>query len=105
MPLRVTYDTDVMNSLPSRKVLRLTLVKGWNMRDPDKYARLIERSGCDFVELKAYMHVGESMKRLPRKAMPLHKEVREFAMKVSEESGYPYKDEQAASRVVLLSRK
>jgi tRNA wybutosine-synthesizing protein 1 len=101
---RLLKSLDVMDSMSCRKVLRLTVVKGWNMRDPGKYAKLIERSGCDFVEVKAYMHVGESMKRLPRSAMPLHKEVKEFAGEVSKESGYPYRDEQPASRVVLLAK-
>jgi tRNA wybutosine-synthesizing protein 1 len=102
---RLLRSLEVMNSLSCRKVLRLTMVKGWNMHSPEKYAKLIQLANPDFVELKAYMHVGESMKRLPREAMPLHKEVREFAEQVSGESGYPYRDEQAASRVVLLARK
>jgi tRNA wybutosine-synthesizing protein 1 len=102
---RLLKSLEVMNSLSCRRVLRLTMVKGWNMHSPEKYARLIERSGCDHVEVKAYMHVGESMKRLPREAMPRHHEVKAFAEQVSRECGYPYRDEQAASRVVLLSRK
>jgi tRNA wybutosine-synthesizing protein 1 len=102
---RLLKSLDVMDSLSCRRVLRLTMVKGWNMHSPEKYARLIERSGCDHVEVKAYMHVGESMKRLPREAMPRHHEVKAFAEQVSKECGYPYRDEQAASRVVLLSRK
>jgi tRNA wybutosine-synthesizing protein 1 len=102
---RLLKSLEVMSSLSCRRVLRLTMVKGWNMHSPGKYAKLIERSGCDFVELKAYMHVGESQKRLPREAMPRHHEVRAFAEQVSGECGYPYKDEQPASRVVLLSRK
>jgi tRNA wybutosine-synthesizing protein 1 len=101
---RLLGSLEAMNSFSSRKVLRLTMVKDWNMKDPGGYARLIEMANPDYVELKAYMHVGESMKRMPREAMPRHHEVKAFAEKVSEESGYAYKDEQAASRVVLLSR-
>jgi tRNA wybutosine-synthesizing protein 1 len=101
---RFLKSLDVMDSLSCRRVVRLTMVKGWNMHSPEKYAKLIERSGCDFVELKAYMHVGESMKRLPREAMPLHHEVREFAEQVSKASGYEYRDEQTESRVVLLGK-
>ena len=94
-----------MNSFSCKKVLRLTMVKGWNMKDPKGYAKLIGMANPDFVELKAYMHVGESRKRLPIDAMPRHYEVKDFSRKVSEESGYGIKDEQTASRVVLLSRK
>lgn len=102
---RLLRSLEVMNSFSCRKVLRLTMVKGWNMHSPEKYAKLIRLANPDFVELKAFMHVGEAMKRLPREAMPLHKEVRDFADQVSGKCGYPYKDEQTASRVVLLSRK
>ncbi len=102
---RLEKSLEVMNSMSCRRVLRLTMVKGWNMHNPEKYARLIEKASPDFVELKAFMHVGEAMKRLPREAMPRHHEVREFAEQVSRESGYPLKDEQEASRVVLLSKK
>lgn len=102
---RLLKSLEVMSSLSCRRVLRLTMVRGWNMHSPEKYARLIERSGCDHVEVKAFMHVGEAMKRLPREAMPLHRDVKAFAEQVSGECGYPCRDEQAASRVVLLSRK
>lgn len=99
---RLLKSLELMNSLSCRRVVRLTLVKGWNDRNLRGYARLIEKSGCDFVEVKAFMHVGESQKRLPKEAMPLHPEVREFAMGLSRECGYPCRDEHRASRVVLL---
>ena len=102
---RLLKSLDLMNTFSCRKVLRLTMVKGWNMKDPKGYAKLIERANPDYVEVKAFMHIGEAMKRLPREAMPRHHEVKNFAEQVSEESGYGIKDEQAASRVVLLSRK
>lgn len=101
---RLLASLEVMSSFSCRKVLRLTMVKGWNMRSPEKYAKLIEIANPDFVELKAYMHVGESQKRLPRETMPLHSDVKAFAEQVSRECGYPIKDEQKESRVVLLSK-
>ena len=72
------------------------------MKNAKGYARLIEKASPDYLEVKAYMHIGESQKRLPRKAMPLHLEVKEFAEALSKECGYACKDEQEASRVVLL---
>ncbi|RKY01305.1 MAG: hypothetical protein DRP54_03975 [Spirochaetes bacterium] len=102
---RLLKSLEIMNSFSCRKVIRLTMVKGYNMKNPEGYAKLINIANPDFVELKAYMHVGESRKRLPREAMPFHEDVKEFAEKVSELSGYPYKDEQKESRVVLLARK
>ena len=101
---RLNKSLELMNSFSCRKVLRLTLVKGWNMRSPEKYAKLIEKSGADFVEAKGYVHVGESQKRLPRDTMPTHEEVKVFSKELSEACEYRYKDEQKESRVVLLSR-
>ena len=89
----------------TRTVLRTTLVRGENMADPDWYAAFYERADPDFVELKAYMHVGHSRGRLDRSAMPTHDEVMDFAAAVQEHmpehtelKGVP------ASRVALLSR-
>ena len=89
----------------TRTVLRTTLVKGENMADPDWYAAFYERADPDFVELKAYMHVGHSRGRLDRSAMPTHDEVMDFAADVQEHmpehaelKGVP------ASRVALLAK-
>jgi tRNA wybutosine-synthesizing protein 1 len=50
------------------------------------------------------MHVGFSRLRLTYENMPLHKEIREFALSLAEETGYKILDESKASRVVLLSK-
>ena len=68
----------------TRTVLRTTLVKGENMRDPDWYAGFYQRADPDFVELKAYMHVGHSQGRLDRDSMPDHEEVMAFADDVAD---------------------
>ena len=101
---RMNKSLELMGSFSCRKVLRLTLVKGHNMKSPEKYAKLIRKAGPDFVEAKGYVHVGESQKRLPREAMPVHTEVKAFAEEISRHSGYTLKDEQKESRVVLLSK-
>jgi len=102
--IRLNKSLELLPSFSCRKVIRLTLVKGWNMHPPEKYAKLIEKANPDFVEAKGYVHVGESQKRLPRDTMPTHQEVKEFAKSLSRHSGYKFKDEQIESRVVLLSR-
>jgi len=61
---------DLFPSIDTRKVIRLTMVKGWNMKSPEKYADMIRRAEPDYIEVKAYEWVGESQKRLPRWAMP-----------------------------------
>lgn len=96
---------ELMKSFNCRKVIRLTLVKGLNMKDPEKYARLILKAEPNFIEPKGYMWVGGSQDRLPMDAMPFHKDVVDFAEKLSEFTGYEIKDEFEPSRVVLLTKK
>jgi tRNA wybutosine-synthesizing protein 1 len=89
----------------TRTVIRTTLVNGRNMHDPDWYAGLYRRADPDFVELKAYMHVGHSRGRLDRSAMPEHGEVRAFTESVREHlPDHDVLKEQAVSNVTLLSR-
>jgi len=49
------------------------------------------------------MHVGPSTYRLTKDAMPRHGEVRKFAEKLAELSGYNTLSEHVPSRIVLLS--
>lgn len=99
---RLNKSLELMNSFSCRKVIRLTLVKGLNMINPEGYAKLIRLANPDYVEAKAFMHIGEAQKRLPREAMPSHDEVKAFGKKLAGELGYKLSGEQRASRVVLL---
>lgn len=99
---RLNESLELMKDFSCKSVIRLTLVKGLNMKDPEKYAKLILKAEPDFIEPKGYMWVGESQNRLPMDAMPFHEDVVEFAKKLSEFTGYKIKDEFRPSRVVLL---
>jgi tRNA wybutosine-synthesizing protein 1 len=102
---RLRRSLEILPSLSCRRVIRLTLVKGMNLRDPAGYARMIEKSGADFVEVKAYMWVGFSRSRLSLENMPLHSEIVSFAREVGDACGYRLVDDSEASRVALLSRR
>lgn len=87
----------------SRRVIRLTLVKGYNMRGIEEYLELIKKARPDYVECKAYMHVGESQKRLPREAMPSMEDIIEFSEKLSMILGYKVVFHDSTSRVSILA--
>jgi len=98
---------ETLKLLPSFKcptVIRITSVRGLNMKNIEGYAKLIEKANPTYIEPKAYMHVGFSRLRLGYENMPSHREVCEFAMQLAEETGYTTIDESEQSRVVLLSR-
>jgi len=61
-----------------RTCIRLTIIKGLNDIDTEGYAELIKKGKPDFIEVKAYMHVGASRERLKFEDMPWHEEIVEF---------------------------
>ena len=87
-----------------RSAIRITLVRGKNDTRPDLYARLIQDSGARFVEVKGYMFLGYSRRRLKKENMPGHGEIQAFAASLAGCSDYEVRDESPASRVVLLER-
>ncbi|WP_324759838.1 4-demethylwyosine synthase TYW1 [Haloarcula montana] len=88
----------------TRTVIRTTLVNGHNMHHPEWYAAMCDRADADFVELKAYMHVGHSRGRLDRDSMPEHSEVLEFTEQVGEYLPHDVIKEVEESRVAMLAR-
>ena len=101
---KVNESLEILGQRDNRRALRLTLVKDVNMKDPEGYAALIKKARPDYVEVKAYMHLGFSRNRLPREAMPKHDEVLAFAKKVADASGYRLASDVELSRVALLSK-
>lgn len=91
-------------SLDTRKVVRHTLVKGWNLGWEDEYGRMISIAQPDFVEAKAYMFVGDSRNRMTIDNMPTIEEIRTFSGRLAESTGYKVEDEHRDSRVVMLAK-
>ncbi len=103
---RLQKTLEMLQSFSSPTVMRIPLIKGFNMDDKviEEFSRLIRKSQPTYVEPKAYMWVGYSRRRLGRENMPTHEEVRAFASKIAELTGYNIIDESPESRIVLLSR-
>ena len=100
---RILESLDIVHEHRCRSVIRMTLARGLNMVRPEDYARLIARAEPDFVELKAYMHLGRSRDRLTREAMPSHEEILQFAGELGKALGYELQADVPLSRVALLS--
>ncbi len=101
---RLKKSLTLLPSFSCPTVIRMTLVSGANMENISEYSKILERAHPDFIECKAYMHVGGSMRRLFRENMPSMSEIRDFSEQLARESGYQVTNEDAVSRVVLLSR-
>ncbi|MDD1724666.1 MAG: 4-demethylwyosine synthase TYW1 [Methanospirillum sp.] len=92
------------NEEKHRTAIRITLVRGINDQDPEGYARIIQESGAQFVEVKAYMHVGYSQRRLTIRHMPLHDEIQRFTSLLLPHLSYHVRGENSLSRVICLER-
>jgi tRNA wybutosine-synthesizing protein 1 len=110
---------EIMNKLKdkTRTVIRMTFVKDLNTNNPFKkgltqnkdyvkeYAKLIKKASPDFVEVKGFMSVGFSRKRLGYEKMPRHELIKEFSKKlVRELPDYKILDEYELSAVVLIGK-
>jgi len=88
----------------NRSVIRLTLVRNLNFKDPEKYAQIIEKAAPSFLEVKSFMAVGGSQGRLPYDSMLSHGEIMEFAARIESNSSYRVVENKDDSRVALLTR-
>ena len=100
---RILESLEIIKQHHCRSVIRLTLARGLNMVRPEDYARLIARAEPNFVEVKAYMHLGRSRARLTREAMPQHAEILDYARTLGVALGYELEADVPLSRVALLS--
>ncbi len=100
---KLNQSLDLLSSFSCRKVLRMTCVAGFNMTNPEEYARIIQRADPDFVEIKAYMYVGSSRERLKLDNMPKFRDVCSFAQSIASLCGRKIVDHAFESRVVLLA--
>ncbi|KZX16688.1 4-demethylwyosine synthase TYW1 [Methanobrevibacter filiformis] len=99
---KLNRSLELLSSFDSRTCIRTTCVKGENMKNPEEYSELINKANPDYIEIKAYMCVGYSRKRLTLDNMPEHTEVRDFAEKIANLTGREIVNESEISRVVLV---
>jgi len=98
---------DVFSKLNTRRVFRLTLIRGLNLVDAKGYAELIKRGNPDYVEVKGFVFVGGARnpsRGLSYGLMPNKEEIINFAKEIAEASGYVFTDYHKPSNVALLSR-
>ncbi len=101
---RLNESIEIFSDSRSRKVVRITLVRGYNLENPGKFKDTILNADPDFIEPKGYVHVGYSRKRLERSDMPSFDEVMEFSRILCNETGYEIISHSKDSKVALLSK-
>lgn len=102
---RLMRTLELLNSFDCPTVMRLTLTGGLNFSNPEGYAKLVERANPTYVECKSYVSVGSSILRgLTKDNMIWARNIRDFAEKIAEHSGYNVIGHSVPSRVTLLSK-
>ena len=102
---RLNETLSFLSSFNCPTVIRMTLVDGYNMKNIEEYAKIINKASPTYIETKAYMHIGFSSLRLSYNRMPKHEKILKFSVELSEKTGYKIIDESSESRVVLLSKR
>lgn len=96
---------EMLKELDTRTVLRITLIRNYNISDEmiPALASMIKRSSPHFIEVKSYMHIGRSTNRLERTHMLEFDEVKRFASELASQSKiFSVMDESDISRIVVL---
>ena len=96
---------DIFATLETRRVFRLTLIRGLNMVDAKGYADLIKKGKPHYVEVKGFVFVGgarNEMRDLSYTQMPDKEEILAFADEIAREAGYLVVDYHEHSKVALL---
>lgn len=96
---------DVFSTLKTRRVFRLTLVKGLSMVDAKGYAELIKEGKPHYVEVKGFTYVGgarNAKRGMSYEQMPGKEDIRSFGEEIALESGYIFADYHESSNIALL---
>ncbi|HZY71159.1 MAG TPA: 4-demethylwyosine synthase TYW1 [Thermoplasmata archaeon] len=101
---RLLESLAIVRDLRTRRVVRHTLVRGWNLGWSEAYADLDSVARPDFIEPKGYVYMGRSRQRLGRDHVPEYAEIAAFAERLAARTGYLRLDESPESKVVLLGR-
>ena len=89
----------------TRTVLRMTLIRDYNdnLQFVNEFAEMMLQGDPHFIELKSYMHIGMSTKRLKEDNMLDMGEIQKFSSELCEKiPGFSIMDESEISRIVVL---
>ncbi len=101
---KVMETIELLPSIDTRKVMRLTLVPEYNMVEPNKFAQLFLQSESHFLEPKGFMSVGDARKRLTYAQMPRFPKIMEFSKEIIKETDLKIIDQKEDSAVTLIAK-
>jgi len=102
---RFLESLDIIKDIPTRTVIRYTLIRGMNDRydDTEMAAKLIKAANPNFIEIKSYIHIGGSMSNLGAERMVEPMEIDGFSKRLLKLlPSFIFVDKSKISRVNLL---
>ena len=102
---RYIKSLELLSQVNTRTVIRMTMIKDVNALDEyiPEYVELLKIANPHFIEVKSYMHLGYSTKRLKKSNMMSFEEIKRFARKILKRlDGYRYMDDYPPSRISVL---
>ncbi|MHA1259937.1 MAG: 4-demethylwyosine synthase TYW1 [Candidatus Heimdallarchaeaceae archaeon] len=101
---KVKETIELLPNIRTRRVMRLTLVPGYNLIYPEKFREWFLKSEADFLEVKGFMSVGDARKRLAYEIMPRYEKIKEFSEKIIEGTDLKIIDFKEDSAVTLIAK-
>lgn len=103
---RFNKTIEILSDAKTRRVARITIIKGLNDACFEEWAKLIEKYNPHFVEIKAYMYLGYSRFRLKPENQPDHDHIKKVSEKLLKHlKNFEHMDEDSNSRVIVLRNK
>ncbi|MHA1200576.1 MAG: 4-demethylwyosine synthase TYW1 [Candidatus Heimdallarchaeaceae archaeon] len=102
---KIMQTVELLPSLNTRRVMRLTLVPGYNMIEPQKFRELFLRSEAEYLEPKGFMSVGDARQRLSYEIMPRFEKIEQFSKQIIEDTDLKIIDYKEDSAVTLIAKK
>lgn len=101
---RLLKTLKMLNKLKTRTVIRLTVIKSLNdsKKAIKEFAKIIDESNPDFLEIKSYMHLGYSRERLNRENMPSNEDLNAFCKELDKHlKNLKFEDKCLPSKIIL----
>ncbi len=105
---RLNKTIELFPKIKTRRVIRLTLIKGINDNEEEMidFLKMFEKTDADFVEIKSYMYLGASRKILKEENMPSYEECLKYAKTFEKQSKlFKIVNSCERSQIILLKNK
>ena len=101
---KIMQTIELLPSLNTRRVMRLTLVPDYNMVEPQKFKEIFLSSEAEYLEPKGFMSVGDARQRLSYEIMPRFEKIEQFSKEIIEDSDLKIIDYKEDSAVTLIAK-